>query len=212
LYNQLASSRSAGPELIIPVKSFGTLAEANAYIAGSEPLEASISSNAPDKRFYGVARGRIPGVYTEWAAAEEQIKGWRGGPKYKKFTTCAEAEAFVQQYGMASAQTEETPGASASEAEIKGRMTACDVEDEIASVNTIKRARQANPEDEIDSDLLDVKADVAELNQDAGVSSASEIATRSGVLRIWTDGSSRGNGKVGATAGLGVHFGDADSR
>lgn len=32
------------------------------------------------------------------------------------------------------------------------------------------------------------------------------------VVKVWTDGSSRGNGKVGALAGVGVWFGEGDSR
>ena len=32
------------------------------------------------------------------------------------------------------------------------------------------------------------------------------------VLMVWTDGSSRGNGKKGAVAGVGVYFGEGDSR
>lgn len=31
-------------------------------------------------------------------------------------------------------------------------------------------------------------------------------------VKVWTDGSSRGNGKVGAVAGYGVFFGDGDDR
>jgi ribonuclease HI len=33
-----------------------------------------------------------------------------------------------------------------------------------------------------------------------------------GILHIYTDGSSRGNGKVGASAGVGVFFGESDPR
>lgn len=32
------------------------------------------------------------------------------------------------------------------------------------------------------------------------------------ILRIYTDGSSRGNGRVGAVAGVGVFFGEGDPR
>lgn len=37
-------------------------------------------------------------------------------------------------------------------------------------------------------------------------------ASRSGILVIYTDGSSRGNGKVGSRAGFGVFFGHGDPR
>ncbi len=39
-----------------------------------------------------------------------------------------------------------------------------------------------------------------------------EDACEEGFTVIWTDGSSRGNGRVGATAGMGVYFGPSDPR
>ena len=41
---------------------------------------------------------------------------------------------------------------------------------------------------------------------------AKPTQTKGGVLRIYTDGSSLGNGKYGASAGVGVYFGEDDSR
>jgi len=46
--------------------------------------------------------GRTPGVYEDWAEASEQIKDVKG-PKYKKFATRAEAEAFVASGGKITA-------------------------------------------------------------------------------------------------------------
>jgi ribonuclease HI len=170
-----------------------------------------MSPNTPVSRFYGVAKGRVPGVYTDWATAEKQIKGWKGGPKYKKFTTCAEAEAFVRQYG--DMRIEEAPGLSANNTDSDKWMIARVEGDEVAAIRDTKRARRSSPDGKVASVLVDVnEADELESNQDTGASSVAENATQSGVIRIWTDGSSRGNGKVGATAGLGVHFGNADSR
>ena len=40
--------------------------------------------------------GRVPGVYLDWTLAHQQVQGFKG-PKYKKFGTRAEAEAFVAQ-------------------------------------------------------------------------------------------------------------------
>lgn len=50
------------------------------------------------KKFYGVAVGRVPGVYTTWFGpdgAEVQVKGFQGA-KFKSFATRAEAEAFIK--------------------------------------------------------------------------------------------------------------------
>jgi ribonuclease HI len=50
------------------------------------------------KKFYGVAKGRVPGVYTTWfgaGGAEAQVRGVQGA-QFKGFTTRAEAEEFVK--------------------------------------------------------------------------------------------------------------------
>ncbi|KAK3349273.1 ribonuclease H-like protein [Lasiosphaeria hispida] len=75
-------------------KSFLSFEDASAFAAGRDP--PSTSSDKPE-RFYGVAVGRKPGVYTDWTKAQEAIVGWKG-PKYKKFDTRAQAEAFVRSF------------------------------------------------------------------------------------------------------------------
>jgi ribonuclease HI len=50
------------------------------------------------KKFYGVARGRKPGIYTTWPAAEAQVKGFPGAV-YKGFFSRSEAEAFLKAPG-----------------------------------------------------------------------------------------------------------------
>ncbi|KAL2263585.1 hypothetical protein VTK26DRAFT_6052 [Humicola hyalothermophila] len=145
-------------------KSFLSYEDASAFAAGRDPPSAS---NEKPIRYYGVAVGRKPGVYTDWAKAQEAIVGWKG-PKYKKFDTLAEAEAFVRNYHAATAtaagrgsdgtgQTEEPP---------------------------TKKAK----------------------------TSAKPPSSRSDVMVVYTDGSSLGNGKDGASAGVGVYFGPSDPR
>ena len=46
------------------------------------------------QKFYAVAAGRTTGIFTDWATAEQQVKGY-GGAKYKSFPTRAEAEAWL---------------------------------------------------------------------------------------------------------------------
>lgn len=154
-------------------------------------------------RFYGVASGHIPGVYTDWSAAEEQIKGWKL-PKYKKFATRIEAEAFVQ----------------AGNNYIKSRLDAIepaeeDLEAEAADDSMVpsKRAKKTPTSSH---GALGGKADVSLKTEIVSTSKVKVPArtsdTKSGPLRIYTDGSSLGNGKVGAVAGVGVFFGDGDTR
>lgn len=47
------------------------------------------------KKFYAVANGRKPGIYTSWPAAEAQVKGY-GGARYKGFASRFEAEAWMK--------------------------------------------------------------------------------------------------------------------
>lgn len=46
-------------------------------------------------KFYGVKKGRVPGVYTSWDACKAQVMGFSGAI-YKGFPTKAEAENFVE--------------------------------------------------------------------------------------------------------------------
>ncbi|KAL2167447.1 hypothetical protein VTG60DRAFT_1198 [Thermothelomyces hinnuleus] len=151
-------------------KSFLNYEDASAFAAGRDPPSASSETKPP--RFYGVAVGRKPGVYTDWSAAQEAIVGWKG-PKFKKFDTRAEAEAFVRSY---SASGRGATSTAASETE----------QDEVDSVEEppTKRAR----------------------------TTSKPTNTRTGVIVIYTDGSSLGNGRLGATAGVGVYFGPGDPR
>jgi ribonuclease HI len=47
------------------------------------------------KKYYAVAAGRSPGIYTDWATAEKQVKGFAGA-KYKSFPTRMEAEQWQE--------------------------------------------------------------------------------------------------------------------
>jgi len=121
-----------------------------------------------EPRFYGVAVGKVPGVYEEWVDAQRQIAGVKG-PKYKRFSTRAEAEAFVRAGGKGSP--------------------------------------------------LKVAKKEAAMTSEPAAKRAKIIATSAGKepaplkeTRVYTDGSSLGNGKLGAQAGVGVYFGENDKR
>ncbi|MFT5701771.1 MAG: ribonuclease HI [Desulforhopalus sp.] len=47
------------------------------------------------KKFYAVAVGRTKGVYTAWASAEQQVKGFAGA-KFKSFPTEKEAISWME--------------------------------------------------------------------------------------------------------------------
>jgi ribonuclease HI len=162
-----------------PVKSFLRYEDASAFAAGRDPPSA-----AADKppRFYGVAVGRKPGVYTEWSAAQEAIIGWKG-PKYKKFDTRTEAEAFVRSYTTAARPAKHPPADADADAD----------DDE---------------EGEEDEDEEEFDEHPAKRLKETG----KRANARNGVVVVYTDGSSLGNGRAGASAGIGVYFGDGDPR
>lgn len=47
------------------------------------------------KKFYAIAVGKKPGIYTSWPAAHTQVKGFPGA-KYKGFQTRQEAEQWLE--------------------------------------------------------------------------------------------------------------------
>jgi len=52
------------------------------------------------KKFYAVAVGRQPGIYTQWfgdAGAQYQVIGFQGA-RYKRFSTREEAQGFIQDW------------------------------------------------------------------------------------------------------------------
>ncbi|KAF2969861.1 hypothetical protein GQX73_g3677 [Xylaria multiplex] len=80
-------------------KSFTSREDAEAFVAGKK---VSTAADSVDK-FYAVAVGREPGIYTDWDEASLAIKGWKA-PKYKKFVTREEAVEFIRAHGNSEAQ------------------------------------------------------------------------------------------------------------
>lgn len=164
-------------------KSFLTLAEAEAFVAGQNPGGNSDKS----EKYYAVAIGNRPGVYTDWSEAQRAYTGVKG-PKYKKFSTKAEAEEFVRAFGPRT----QTKTAAESEADEDDE----DEEDE---------DEEGEGEEEDGSSEVDL--------DDFNEPPAKKIKTSGdGLTEVYTDGSSMGNGKKGAAAGIGVFFGVGDSR
>jgi ribonuclease HI len=196
------------------VKKFDIQADAEAFAAGHEP-PPSVASTAASK-YYGVAKGRVPGVYTEWTAAQEQIKGWKQ-PKYKEFATRGEAEAFVRSGGKGntpdvSKDTEESNGAE-SQSE--------DFEDDNSEEGRPKKSRKSSPNQNAGGAVVNGKDSKGGKERSQKHSSGTSTLTASirskpsgqtVPLIVHTDGSSRGNGKIGAVAGVGVYFGEGDPR
>ena len=50
------------------------------------------------KKFYAIAKGKKPGIYTDWPTAEAQVKGFAGA-RFKGFPSRSEAEAWIKNPG-----------------------------------------------------------------------------------------------------------------
>ncbi len=50
------------------------------------------------KKFYAIAKGKKPGIYTDWSTAEAQVKGFAGA-RFKGFPSRSEAEAWIKNPG-----------------------------------------------------------------------------------------------------------------
>lgn len=73
-------------------KAFPSREEATLFAAGKNPNPGS----TPD-RFYAVAVGNTPGIYTEWTEAQAAYTGVKA-PKYKKFDSKEAAEEWMESF------------------------------------------------------------------------------------------------------------------
>jgi ribonuclease HI len=211
-----------------PVKSFPTLTEAEAFIKG-----AGSSATKPSKssKFYGVAIGHLPGVYTDYANVEAQTRNCPGA-KQRSFASRAEAQAFVNEFRRdASApislrgDLSEASSVAASKG-VKVGETASKKQrknDAVGPTLTngdIKLEPGTGPlpegaEDGFDPTIkLDLETGSIRIKTEEELSGRKLQPTGdfSGIIHVYTDGSSLGNGQVGAVGGVGVYFGPQDDR
>lgn len=184
-------------------------------------------------KYYGVQVGYNPGVYVDWPAVLEQVKGFKGA-KQKKFDTWDEAQAYVNevQQGTGHSQTNtSTPVSLNSQLD---SMTPSGVEPR----RNTKKQKQNDGSSLLLAMNGDYEAGTGPLPIDAedgfdrrikyGRPDGPEVEYKTpdellqrkmqptgdfeGVLEIYTDGASKGNGRLGAYAGFGIWFGPSDPR
>lgn len=209
------------------VKSFPSLTEAEAFLNADINSPTSATVGTPTK-FYAVANGHRPGIYTDWPSAQKQITGWQK-PKHKSFTTHAEAEAWLKQT-QAGANNSPTTASSAN-----GTHSAKDASPAAKRVKTTDGFTSINgtttssefPEpgtDPLPADAEDGFDSRIVLDQDTGklrwktqaelsqTRPQARIDNVNDTIYIYTDGACRANGQSGAVAGVGVFFGKDDPR
>ncbi|GAA6027007.1 hypothetical protein JCM8097_006034 [Rhodosporidiobolus ruineniae] len=131
--------------------------------------------------FYAVRAGHQPGVYTSWPDAERQVKGFNAA-KHKKFPTRAEAEAYV-----AGNDSPRPAGAGGTQTKL--------APSGVPSKTSASRTRPAPSTDEPPTK----RQRVDPVFGGEGKKAKGRV--------VYCDGSSRGNGKKGAVAGIGVFWG-----
>ncbi|KAK4632375.1 Ribonuclease H [Fulvia fulva] len=203
-------------------KSFTSLTDAENFVNNTGG-----SSEAKVTKYYGVQNGRNPGVYTSWSDVLEQITGWKG-PKHKGFKTRTEAEQYVAE-GQRPACDADVPVGSIEPAEpptkkIKSKLKKGGVKDESSPAPIMEQGEYEPGEAPLgedaedgfdDSIVLDHTTNGARYKTREERESFTYQAVRpvkDAPIRIYTDGSSLGNGKLSAWGGVGVYFGPGDRR
>lgn len=207
-------------------KSFTTLTDAESFLRNEE----SVTAAGKAAKFYGVQSGRKPGVYTSWSEVLEQIRGWKG-PKHRGFKTRHEAEQFVAEglnngrpmadVALDSVETPDGPAAKKAKT-AKGKKNG--IKDEMSPapfVDPLDYAPGEAPLLEDAEDGFDPFIILDPLTGETRYKTQEELArvkpqvvcpAKDSTVKIYTDGSSLGNGKVGAVGGVGVYFGPGDGR
>lgn len=176
--------------------------EASAFIAGTKS-QAPSSSMVAGSKFYAVQRGRQPGVYTDWSVAQDQVKGFRG-PKYRRFSTWAEADAYVREGQTNASKAPAAPGMT------KERPKDEDGNEYPPGTGPLPPGAEDGFDPNI---LLDPTTGKIVYKTDQQKSATKrQPKAPPGMLNIYTDGSAFGNGRHGAQAGVGVYFGPGDDR
>ncbi len=218
------------------VKSFPTLTDAERFVAGENPSQGSGSGLTPLSKFYAVKNGRVPGIYTDWPSAQEQITGWQK-PKHRCFSTRTEAQRFLDEdegrgsdspsaeadgvfvnYNATDVPTEPYIPQPANKKTKKGAngVTASVLEYNEADYEPGTAPLPSDTEDGFDPNIV-LDAETGKIvyktqEQRQATKPRPPGVSQTEPIRIHTDGSSLGNGTAGAFAGVGVYFGPGDKR
>jgi ribonuclease HI len=209
-------------------RKFSTYTEADAFMKGA----SHFATKSSKIKYYGVAVGHVPGVYTDWTSVQAQIKNCKGANQ-KAFATREEAQTYVEKFKRgASAPISLRGDLSETSSLAAGKM-----DKSVESAPKKQKKEPALPASlmtngdmkfetgmgPLPPDAVDGFDPTIKLDPDTGkirVKTHEELnATKlqptgdfSGPIVVHTDGSSLGNGRTGAVGGVGVYFGPNDTR
>jgi ribonuclease HI len=208
-------------------QKFDSLTEAEAFVKSTHK-----SASKPGKtKYYGVAIGHVPGVYTDWPSTQAQIKGCSGGLQ-QSFATREEAQAFVSEHrrdhsvpislrgDLSEASSAVGQGCKVSDTVSKKQKKNSSLAATVVTNGDIEYEPGMGPlpegaEDGFDRTLkMDQESGAIRHKTEAELSATKSQPTGdfTGQIVVYTDGSSLGNGQTGAVAGVGVYFGANDKR
>lgn len=165
------------------------------------------------QKFYAVRRGRKPGIYMNWEECEKMTTGFHGN-QFKSFNSMAEAKLYMQSASTSSNLPASTSNVSKVSTKVKSNSKP---ERGIALENIYRQAVSYQQKDIDESEFMNSVSDAAECKLHSHNLKWSHFdkkelkTTTDGVQKIFTDGSSLGNGLSGARCGYGVYWGrDSD--
>jgi ribonuclease HI len=197
-------------------------------MAGGSNATAKASK---ENKFYAVAVGHVPGVYTDYASVVAQTKNCPGA-KQKAFTTREEAQAYVNDarrdasapislrgdvseasslVASKGSKASDNPPKKQKKNDILAQtLTNGDIKWELGMGPLPEDAEDGfDPTIKLDTDTGNIRTKTEEELSRTKLQPTGDF---SGVINVYTDGSSLGNGKLGAIGGVGVYFGPNDSR
>ncbi|KAF9922543.1 hypothetical protein FBU30_007329 [Linnemannia zychae] len=157
--------------------------------------------------YYAVHIGKTKGIYFTWPECEKQVKGVIGA-KYKKFPTLPEAEEFVKNGPKVYTKPPPKSASNNSSANAPGANHKGSAAALLKAATTTTTTLTAITTTTSTSSVSLASTGKSSFTQINGIT----VPSGSDTLVIYTDGSARGNGKLGSQAGLGVFFGVNDPR
>jgi ribonuclease HI len=186
----------------------------------------STSSTITPSKFYAVASGHRPGIYTDWPSAQKQITGWTK-PKHKSFSSRAEAEQYLRNV-QAEKDASPTIASTSDGSELvsDGSLPSKRVKmsDGFTSINgdnedlpkpgtdPLPPGTEDGFDDRIILDPSTGKVRWKTPAEFAATTPQARVDNKKDTLYVYTDGACRANGQQGSVGGVGVFFGDNDPR
>ena len=155
-------------------------------------------------KYYAVANGRKKGVYTTWDAAEAQVKGYKGAV-YKSFKDEESANAFAANGGYKNSDSKSSDGSGGGGGGGGGggsiKSNYRDIKSSYIGVlpYSISKSRDTSSNPNYNGSRI-------------GDNHIKILTSTPTPQKVYTDGAARNNGRVNVIGGIGVFFGDKDSR